>query len=153
MSNKFEKRAAWIIEWELPVLNCPPLIDLHPHILPPRWQAKRVFDYMHGMFWNSALWAAWETLQGVNQVKPRGVFMIDKGPRLIYGTSTILVASRVKDLSIIEDDSGKCVMEWTAPAGIGTDPKTLRATQIGTPFKRRLMFKGWHSKMEHLQTD
>ena len=78
--------------------------------------------------------------------------MLNEGPRLLYGMGTVLVASRVKDLCIQEDSSGKCVMEWTMPAGIGIDSKTLRTINLNNPFRRRLVFKRWHAETESLLT-
>jgi hypothetical protein len=135
MSGRFEKRAAWIIEWEL---DKPDLLicDLRPHILPWRWESRKVFTYMRCLFWNSALRMPFETLEGVNSSKPR-VWILNEGPRLMYGDATAhLMAWRVKDLRITEDRSGKCLIEWTAPAGIGIDHKTHRAVQRSAPIKR-----------------
>ena len=150
--SRFKNRSAWIVEWELHRRDLK-ICDTYPHILPHRWEAERVFDYMRCLFWNSALWTAWETLDQVNRHKPQGVFRINQGPRLIYGMSTILVACRVNDLLITEDGSGKCVMKWTRPAGIGTDPETLRAVPIGNPVTRRLALNDWHSETVCLPTD
>ena len=80
--------------------------------------------------------------------------MLNEGPRLVYGMSTFLVACYAVDLSIEERSSGNCVIEWTRPAGVGSDPKTLRALEIGRPLKRRLVFKGcWHSGTKRLPAD
>ena len=123
-----------MVEWQLDKPDLP-IHDLRPHILPWRWASRYVFIYMRCLFWNSGLRTPFETLEGVNSGNPK-VWNINEGPRLMYGDSTAhLMAWRVKDLKIEEDRSGKCVMEWTAPAGIGIDHKTYRPAQRGTPFK------------------
>ncbi|MEJ0088301.1 MAG: hypothetical protein WDM80_00870 [Limisphaerales bacterium] len=147
-----QKRAAWIIEWELHRRDLP-IRDLHPYILPYRWQSDRIFDFMRCLYWNSALWTPSETLERVNRPKPQGVFVLDHGPRLIYGMSTVLVACRVKDLSICKNSAGKCVMEWTMPANLQIDRKALRVVKTGSPVKRCLVFKDWHFETECLSTD
>ena len=149
MGARFKKRAAWIVEWELHRRDSP-IHDLHPHILPHRWQSNRVFDYMRCLYWNSALWASWETLDQVNRTRPQGVFILNEGPRLVYGVSTVLVACRVGDLTIEEDASGKCVMSWTMPAGLHFDRDQWRVVPRSEPFPRRLEFKDWHSETGRL---
>lgn len=129
MSDRFEKRAAWIIEWELDKPNLP-ICDLRPHILPWRWESQKVFDYMRCLFWNSALRMPFETLEGVNSGSPR-VWILNEGPRLMYGDAVAhLMAWRVKDLHIGENRSGKCVMEWTTSEGIGEQFKMCGSNNI-----------------------
>lgn len=76
--------------------------------------------------------------------------MLNEGPRLVYGMATFLVACHVKDLTIDEDASGKCVMEWTRPAGLYFDRDQWRFVPKGDPTKCRLEFKDWHSETERL---
>jgi hypothetical protein len=127
---------AWIIEWSLHRRDLP-IRDLRPHILPRQWWSDRVLDYMRCMFWNSALWTPFESLARVNKRKPQGIFILNEGPRLIYGDATHLIAWYVKDLLIERDRSGKVVMEWTAPPGTHFDGTRLRFDPLGSPRKRR----------------
>jgi|SRR5437016_12053762 len=136
---KVPMAVAWIIEWSLHRRDLP-IRDLRPHILPRHWWSDRVLDYMRCLFWNSPLWTPFEALRRVNKRKPEGIFILNEGPRLIYGDATHLVAWHVKDLRIERDLSGSVVMEWTAPPGSHFDSKTETFHPLGKPRKRRFVW-------------
>ena len=141
MKDRYNERAAWIVEWELEKSNLPKL-DARPHILPWRWESRRVFDYMRCLFWNSALRTPFETLDEINRGKPT-VWTLCDGPRLMYGdASAHLMAWRVSDLRIREKSYGKFLMEWTAPAVICINPKESRPVEAGDRLKRLVVFRG-----------
>ena len=131
--------AAWIIEWSLHRRDLP-ILDLRPHILPRYWRAGRVMDYMQCLFWNSALWAPSEALRSVNKRKPEGIFIMNEGPRLIYGDATHLIAWLVKDLRIERGAAGEIVMEWTALPGSRFNSKTRTFEPLGKPLRRRFVW-------------
>ena len=127
---------AWIIEWNRHREDSP-ITDLRPHILPYRWNSRRVMDYMRCLFWNSPLWAPFETVNRVNQREPLGIFILEEGGRYRYGDATHLEACLTRDLKIYRNKAGKTVMEWTAPPAVRLDRKTHTFVPIGKPTRRR----------------
>jgi len=129
---------AWIVQWrrhrvDSPIRDC----DLRPHILPWRWSSERVLDYMRCVFWNSALWTPFESLNRVNEREPLGILVQNNGTWLLYGDATCLIAYPVKDLRITRTVLGKIVMEWTTPANIAVDRESGRLLRVGKPAAER----------------
>jgi hypothetical protein len=136
---------AWIVQWyrhwlDSPIRDC----DLRPHILPRRWRSERVLDYMSCLFWNSALWTPFESLNRVNERKPPGIYAQNNGTRLLYGDATCLIAYPVKDLRIAPAVLGKVIMEWTTPANTTVDRATGSLVRVGEPSAKRYEWDNRH---------
>jgi hypothetical protein len=128
----FKKRAAWVVEWHLPLYNS--LIsgnELRPYILPHRWKSERVFDFMRCLWWNSALWMPSEMMSqineaGLNKKKSASILQVCEGARLAYGIhgdSHLLIAGLTKNLCISRNKTGGFILKWTRPAGARRNDK------------------------------
>ena len=133
--------AAWIIEWNMHRRNSPK-VDLRPHILPWRWRASRVFDYMRCVYWNSPLWFPFESLERVNMGDAFGFRQGGQADFLTYGDVPHLVGCRVKDLKVELTKDSNCVMEWTMPPRCHFDSKTSSVVRDTAPFKRHYIYNG-----------
>ena len=149
-NSVFKNRAAWVVEWHLPLYNG--LIngrELRPYILPHRWESKRVFDFMRCLWWTSALWTPSETLRQINKPGPdkknsASILQIHDGARLgygVHGDSHLLIAGQIKDLCATRTASGEFILKWTRPAGARRNDKLGLVEPVGIPLEREWIWK------------
>jgi hypothetical protein len=146
----FKDRAAWVVEWHLPLYNS--LIsgsELRPYILPHRWKPERVFDFMRCLWWNSALWTPSEMLRRINEPRPdkknpASILQICEGAWLAYGVhgeSHFLIAGLTKNLCISRNKTGGFVLKWTRPAGARRNDKSGLVKPACSPVEREWEWK------------
>ena len=133
--NKIKSRSAWIVEWVPHRADKLLSLDKRPHILPYRWRAERVKDYMRCLYWNSPLHTPLGTILNINQRKPPGIF--DTGMR--YGDATHLRAVFVKDLRVFREGED-IVLEWTHAGRTEIDSKNERLVKVCPDSKRRVKY-------------
>lgn len=124
-------KSAWILEWDtyrddLGVSN------LKPIILPRRWSKERVKDVMRVVFWNSPLWATFETQANIDKPLSKDLLVIDSGSRIDLSNhgGTVLTAAYVKDLRISRHPDGGELMEWTLPPHISLDKESGEVRKV-----------------------
>jgi len=110
-------RAAWIVEWCVQGGNSAiEKFESRPYILPYRWKAERIVDFMRCLYLNSSLVTPSEAVIGLNKRQPEGMLPPSNGQSLIYGecgNRTFLFSNRVKDLNIERDEYGRFAVTWT----------------------------------------
>jgi len=145
-----EKRSAWIVQWHFPKHYTEiPEQELRPHILPYRWNDRRIFDYMRCLFWNSVLFSPGAILCGVNKPNSRNKdqtagYMVNAGASLFYGRygdGYFLIAGLTKDLRITKDKVGSIFVKWTRPAGSRRDNKSGYIVPHGIPHEEKWIWK------------
>ena len=95
---------------------------------------------MRYVYWNSPLFVPEETLVRINRRENPGVLELFNGPILIYGDLGLhLEGCRTKDLQIFNQTPSLYVLEWTRPAGAGTDSAN-RPVKFGIPLRQRVEF-------------
>jgi hypothetical protein len=113
---KAQGKAAWIIEW-YPHRDDIGVSDIRPMILPRSWGKDRVMDVMGVVFWNSPLWAIFETEREIHKGRSQRLHIADSGRRIDFSEfgGTGLIGARVSDLRLGRHPSGGELMEWTLP--------------------------------------
>jgi len=145
-----KKRSAWIVEWLIPLSNSIiPAAELRPYILPSRWCEEGVLDFMHCLWWNSALVNPYATVRKVGRMttrnkEPDQITRVCEGARLFYRVepeSHWLVAGSTKNLSVVSSHPGELEIRWTRPAGAKRNNNTGLIEQVGEPVDRSWLWK------------
>ena len=118
-------KTAWILEWS-PHRDDIGMSNLRPVILPRAWGKERIKDVMRVIYWNSPLWAIFETQGEIHKSKPERLLISDSGHRIDYSDygGTVLIGALVKDLKISHNEEGGETMEWTLPPHLSYDRDT-----------------------------
>ena len=112
-----KNRAAWIVEWHVHGSNSGiEKCELRPHILPHRWRAERIVDFMRCLYSNSSLVTPSEAVIRFSKRQPEGInSQCSRQPLEYgeYGSGTLLFSNRVNDLTIERDGFGRFIVAWT----------------------------------------
>lgn len=108
--------------------------NIRPIILPRRWGKNRVIDVMRAVYWNSSLWAIFETQEEIHKAHPDRLHITASGRRIDFSDygGTILIAALVKDLRLGWHPDGGELIEWTLPPHFKEDTvsgKTIDASE------------------------
>ena len=112
-----KNRVAWIVEWHVHESNSAiEKCELRPHILPCRWKAERIRDFMRCLYSNSSLVTPSEAVIRLSKRQPEGTYSSCSREPLgygEYGNRTFLFSNRVNDLTIERDGFGRFTVTWT----------------------------------------
>jgi hypothetical protein len=109
----FKNRCAWIVEWHVHRRDSTVIrFDRRPYILPRRWKAERVLNFMRCLYWNSSEATPSETLLEINKQRPEGIRESSSGKTLVYGGATFLFAYLADNLTVKRSRPGQFIVTW-----------------------------------------
>lgn len=131
------KHSAWVISWEWFSEPRKPR-RLLLHLLPAAWSISRVVQHMKYLYVNSEFVPPLQRVPLLPEGNWNGL-LFKQGPRIIIGDDPWLLGCKVDDLRIERVDSGRQIVRWTQPAGLGFKPgSSMEPEKIGNAVDRAL---------------
>jgi hypothetical protein len=140
MSEKKETGHCWVVRWRM-TEESSALQDFF-HVLPWRWNAEKVKEYLYSLYYNSPMRPIAERTDWMNS-KPRiGLLVIEEKERVIVGEHPFVVADLVTDFSANYDAARDLeVLSYTEPRGTRFDIEGGKVLRNSPPAKVRFELK------------
>jgi len=111
-------------------------------ILPWRWQAEKVKEYLYSLYYNSPTRLVAERTDWINSQVRTGLLVIEEKNRVIVGEHPFVVADLVTDLSVAYDATRDVeVLSYTEPRGTRFDIEGGKVLRNSSPVKVSLELK------------
>lgn len=105
-------------------------------VLPWRWKAEKVKEYLHSLYYNSPTRPVAERTDWMNSKVPTGLLVIEEKERVIVGEHPFLVADLVTDFSVAYDAAREVeILSYTEPRGTRFDIEGRKVLRNSSPVK------------------
>jgi hypothetical protein len=120
MSEKDKNGHCWVVRWRLAGESS--ILQDFFQILPWRWKAEKVKEYLYSLYYNSPTRPVAERTDWMNSKVRTGLLVIEEEERVIVGDHPFLVADLVTNFVITYDAARDLeVLSYTAPRGTRFD--------------------------------
>jgi hypothetical protein len=110
----------WVVRWRF-AGKASVLQDFF-HVLPSRWKAEKVKEYLYSLYYNSPARPVAERTEWINSKVRTGLVVIEEQNRVIVGDHPFVVADLVTDFSVAYDATKDVeVLSYTEPPGTRFD--------------------------------
>lgn len=111
-------------------------------VLPWRWSADKVKEYLYSLYYNCPTRAVAERTDWMNSKVKTGLLVIEENNRVIVGEHPFLVAELVTDFSTAYDSTRDVeVLSYTEPRGTRFDIEGGKVLRNSSPVKVTLELK------------
>ena len=140
MSEKDKNGHCWVVRWRLAGKSS--LLQDFFQVLPWRWKAEKVKEYLYSLYYNSPTRPVAERADWMNSKVHIGLVIIEEKQRVIIGEHPFLVADLVTDFSVIHDAARDVeVLSYTEPRGTRFDIEGGKVPRSSPPVKVNLELK------------
>jgi hypothetical protein len=132
--KKDETGHCWVVRWRF--AGKASVLEDFFQILPWRWQAEKVKEYLYSLHYNSPTMLVAERTDWINSQVRTGLLVIEEKNRVIVGEHPFVVADLVTDLSVAYDATRDVeVLSYTEPSGTRFDIEGGKVLRNSSPVK------------------
>ena len=134
MSEKKEIGRCWVVRWHTERKSS--VLQEFLHVLPWRWNAEKVKEYLYSLYHNSPTKPVAERTDWMNANVRTGLVVIEEKARVIVGEGPFLVANLVTDFSVTYDAKRDVeILSYTEPPGTRFDIEGVKVLRNSPPVK------------------
>ena len=132
--KKEETGHCWVVRWRF--AGNASVLEEFFQVLPWRWQAEKVKEYLYSLYYNSPTRSVAERTDWINSKVRTGLLVIEEENRVIVGEHPFIVADLVTDLSVAYDATRDVeVLSYTEPRGTRFDIEGGKVLRNSSPVK------------------